>query len=118
MVMRKFRKSLDNGAPPNGGDADDPPSSAVNSPRAPRKSKGPSLPEGLNDGAVEGQGGYFYFIYSIIMYLLYTNYRSGRRPPRVAGDQPAEEVAQPQRGDGRHAHGLPPAEQQGQALRR
>ena len=56
MVMRKFRKSLDNGAPPNGGDADDPPSSAVNSPRAPRKSKGPSLPEGLNDGAGEGQG--------------------------------------------------------------
>ena len=53
--MRKFRKSLDNGAPPNGGDADDPPSSAVNSPRAPRKSKGPSLPEGLNDGG--GGGG-------------------------------------------------------------
>ena len=52
--MRKFRKSLDNGAP-TGGDADDPPSS-VNSPRAPRKSKGPSLPEGLNDSA-EGQCG-------------------------------------------------------------
>lgn len=60
--MRKFRKSLDNGAPPNGGDPDDPPSSAVNSPRAPRKSKGPSLPEGLNDGAggmdgLQGGGG-------------------------------------------------------------
>ena len=69
MVMRKFRKSLDNGAPPNGGDADDPPSSAVNSPRAPRKSKGPSLPEGLNDGAVEGQGGLYllYYYYLLII---------------------------------------------------
>ena len=54
MVMRKFRKSLDNGTPNGGGEMDDPPSS-VNSPRAPRKSKGPSLPEGLNDSA-EGQG--------------------------------------------------------------
>ena len=55
--MRKFRKSLDNGAPNGGGDADDPPSS-VNSPRAPRKSKGPSLPEGLNDGmdGLQGNG--------------------------------------------------------------
>ena len=59
MVMRKFRKSLDNGAAPslaggatNGGDLEDlSPSAAVNSPRAPRKSKGPSLPDGLNDDA-------------------------------------------------------------------
>ena len=41
--MRKFRKSLDNGASPNGGvdHLEDPPSSAVNSPRSPRK--GPFL---------------------------------------------------------------------------
>ena len=59
MVMRKFRKSLDNGATPSlaavtnggGGDHEDLSPSAVNSPRAPRKSKGPSLPEGLNDDA-------------------------------------------------------------------
>ena len=52
--MRKFRKSLDNGTS-NGGDHPEDPSSssAVNSPRAPRKSKGPSLPDGLNDGGCD-----------------------------------------------------------------
>ena len=54
--MRKFRKSLDNGTSNGGGggdhpaaDLDPPSSSAVNSPRAPRKSKGPSMPDGLNE---------------------------------------------------------------------
>ena len=48
--MRKFRKSLDNGTSNGGDHGEDLSSSAVNSPRAPRKSKGPSLPDGLNDG--------------------------------------------------------------------
>ncbi len=49
--MRKFRKSIDNGTSPaaaaaaNGGDED----VVMASPRHPRTSKGPSLPDGLNE---------------------------------------------------------------------
>jgi hypothetical protein len=51
MVMRKFRKSIDNGTSPAAAAAanGDDDHVGLNSPRLPRKSKGPSLPDGLND---------------------------------------------------------------------